>query len=286
MSEPTKTKKTPFEIFQSLIVVLTPFLVIYFGSIINKSVTDAELELQKMETQVNALKTEMDTKIAPIEAMKPFMDMMSEDSTVTRNIMGAYGIYMLKKGSDSKIAAQMIASTQQVHLYDVLTDIAEDDTIVRNWINRFKNNAAHITSDQLLLDSTNTQTQSLSDYQKYLLRLTGELERSQLKEVEENNFEDIDNISKDPDGWIYLGNYDLRGLRQGKKLIKRDPDWNEVRNFIFTLNTDINLRESKPQPPNYRNGRLLSVLQQNTQIKIDTFTIDKGGNHWARIFVE
>ncbi len=286
MSEPAKPKKTPFDYFLTVLSAATPFLVIIFGALINHNVTQTEIELKKMETQVNSLKTEMETKIAPIEAMKPFMDMMSEDSTITRNIMGAYGIYMLKKGNDSKIAAQMIASTQQVHLYDVLTDIAEDDSIVRNWINRFKDNAANITADQLLLDSTDSNLESLSDYQKYLLRLTGELERSQL--TASDNAEDYDQkeATEEPDGWIYIGNRSLKAIEDAKKLIGDTPDWDLVREHTFTLTTDVNLRENKPSPPSYRNGKLLRVLQEETEFKVDTFTIDKKGHHWARIIVQ
>lgn len=279
MTDQTKPKKTTFEIIQTVITLLTPFLVIIFGALISNTVNQTE-------TQVNSLKTEMETKIAPIEAMKPFMDMMSEDSSITRNIMGAYGIYMLKKGKDSKIAAQMIASTQQVHLYDVLTDIAEDDTIVRNWINKFKDNAANVTADQLLLDSTGTQVQSLSDYQKYLLRLTGELERSELRVEEDLEVSSEDNKERKPDGWIYIGNRDLKAIEDPKNLVVDNPDWELVKENTFTLITDVNLRKDKPRPPAYSNAKLLRVLQEETQFKIDTFTIDKNGHHWAEIIVD
>ena len=266
------TRNSPFAIFQSIFSLATPILVIVFGALINGNVN-------KMEAEIGKMKAEMDMQIAPVKEMKPFMDMLSDTTDRTKNIMGAYGIYMLKKGKDSKIAAQMISSTQKEHLFDVLIDISEDDTLVEQWINKFKENSAHISSDQLLVLEENDSSITLSDYQKYLLKLTSELEKSELNDPNKAN-DDKGSVKSEAndnaDGWIYLGNIN-------SKLIVQQPV-NE--NTVKTLNKGANMRRGKPQPPNYKNQKLVRVLQQGSTVKLITVTEDKKGHIWAEVAVQ
>jgi len=268
------TRKSPFTIFTSLFSLATPVIVIWFGSIINGNVN-------QMEAEMSQLKAEMDLQILPVKEMKPFMDMLSATDDKTKNIMGAYGIYMLKKGRDSKIAAQMISSTQKEHLFDVLIDIGEDDSLVKQWINKFKENTANITSDQLstLDENDSTIATNLSDYQRYLLKLTGELERSELKESSNANSgqDSADNsVNDNPDGWLYLGNMN------SKLIVVKPLDDNEIKD----LKKGANMRAGKPEKPNYRNKKLLRVLQEGTLVKILTHTVDKKGHVWAQVAVQ
>lgn len=289
MSDQPKQSKSLISNLQPFLAILTPLIVAVFGTMINSSVNKTEQEINAMKAQMDKLKTEMDLKIGPVKAMKPFMDMLSEDSTTARNIMGAYGIYMLKKDDDSKIAAQMIASTQKEALFDVLTDIAEDDSVVRNWINRFKVNAANVTSDELVvLEGNNTKIDNLSEYQRYLLKLTGELERSELKKEDDttNDEEDINaNAIREPAGWIYLGNGSNLVINDPEKMVIKSTDWAKVKEKTFVLQKSINLRKGKPKPPNYKNQKLIKVLQKDTEFKIDTFTIDSKKHVWAKIIL-
>jgi len=115
------------------------------------------------------------------------------------------------------------------------------------------------------------------------------LERSELK-IENPDQSDIkisDGEDKtEPDGWIYLGNGNRLVIDDPSDLINKNPNWENIKRETFTLKQGINLRIDKPRPPNYRNQKLLRVLQEETEFTIDTFTIDKKGHHWARIMVQ
>ena len=268
-------------------MLITPILVAGLGYFVNNKVD------------------ELEKRIAPVEAMKPFMEMLS-DTAVTKNIMGAYGIYMLKKGDDSKIAAQMISATRKDYLIDVLIDIAEDDEYVKQWLIESSQNDENVTPDQLLVydetkdDSTNL---NLTDYQKYLLRVTGKLERSELrKEVNIKNTQVNDSTNAgeefnfEPNGWVYLGqgsrlivtDEDRKFLiSEGLKLFnKEEPDLETIKSKTYTLSNSVNLRSDKPRPPDYKNKPLIGVMQKGTRFKINTITVDKTQHVWAEIIIQ
>ena len=82
-----------------------------------------------------------------------------------------------------------------------------------------------------------------------------------------------------PDGWIYLGN------KNSKLIVNRPVNEASLKTVEYTLRKGANMRVNKPQPPSYKNQKLIRVLEEGTSFIIDTFTIDKKGHVWAHIDV-
>ncbi len=199
MSDQPKPRKSFFEHIQSIFMLMTPVLVAFLGYFFNNKVD------------------EIQNKIDNVEAMIPFMNMLLDNDDDTKNIMGAYGIYMLKQGQDSKIAARMIAATQKSHLADVLRDIGKDDDSVRKVLDDLYENPLGITPEEYsALDDSIKTTLDLTPLQKYALEVKHDIDLSSLrKEASEETVESKEeNVRKEEpsevkytaDGWIYLGN--------------------------------------------------------------------------------
>ncbi len=110
------------------------------------------------------------------------MNMLTDTFDVTKNIMGAYGIYMLKEGEDSKITARIIAATQKSHLADVLRDIGKDDDSVQKVLNDLYDNPLGITPEEYsALDDGIRRTLGLTPLQVYALNVKHDIDLSNLK---------------------------------------------------------------------------------------------------------
>ena len=243
MSEPRKSKSA-WEITQSVILLLTPVLVAVMGYVFNRSLTQIE------------------SQIANVSAMQPFMEMIA-DEDITRSKMGAYAIYMLKKDDDPQIAAQMILAPGKQHLMDVLVDIGNRDTAIKNVVNRVLEN----------LDLGSGDTSKLSDIQKNALMVINKIDEQTSSEFETNGRDEP--IATD---WLYLGNY-TQGLT-GDRIIEGNP----VIGNTYTLIKASHVRADKPRKADgYKLPPFVRVAKKGSQIEIDTLTTDKKQHKWARI---
>jgi hypothetical protein len=273
MSDQSKPRKSLFEIIQSVFMLITPILVAFLGYFFNNKVD------------------EIQNKIAPVEAMLPFMKMMTDTSDVSQNIMGAYGIYMLKEGEDSKIAARMIAATQKSHLADVLRDIGKDDDSVQKVLNDLLDNPLGITPEEYSsLDDSIRNSLGLTPLQIYALNIKHDIDLSNLRQdaTEETTASKEENVRKEEssevaktnysaDGWIYLGN-----INTG--LIVNKPDQNSIKSDIYKLKKATNLRTGKPEKSNgYKIQRFLRTLKEGSEVKILKLDIDKKGHFWVEV---
>lgn len=243
MSE-TRSNSRTWEITKSIIILLTPVLVAVMGYLFNRSLT-------KIESQ-----------IANVEAMRPFMDMIA-DTSETKSKMGAYAIYMLKKDDDPELAAQMILAAEKDHLLDVLYDLGTRDTIIRNKINS-------VFSNVQILDSTN-----LTEMQQNALKVSKKIERQAIVESEKEG--DLKEPAKD---WLYLGNFENEPPSQWVVAQRLTPS---SKGETFTLVKDANVRKSKPQPPKYKLPGFVRVANAGEKIEIDTLTFDAKGHCWALV---
>lgn len=258
----------------------TPILVAVVGFWLNSSV-------QQTQQDISKLKTDMELRIAPIKEMKPYMEMLS-DTSVTKNILGAYSIYMLKKGDDSRIAAQMIASMQKDYLVDILKTLGKDDDSVQKVLDELGSNSYDLTPlEYSQFDKSTRDTLKLSSMQRYALEVKGSIEQNQLRE---QNFEgtsdltSIDDLGKtesnlimntSPDGWIYLG--------EGRNLIIDPPQGEDVDTTIYKLNSATNLRAGWPSKDNnYKLQRKIRVISKGTEVKIEAFNKEKH-HYWAEV---
>ncbi|MBT8238473.1 MAG: hypothetical protein HKP38_11480 [Croceitalea sp.] len=257
----------------------TPILVAVVGFWLNSSVQETQAEITKLQT-------EMELKIAPIKEMKPYMDMLS-DTSITKNILGAYSIYMLNKGDDSRIAAQMIASMQKDYLVDILRTLGKDDDSVQKVLDELGANKYDLTAlEYASFDESARDTLNLSPMQRYALEVRGSIEQNKLQnqdledsklpmQMSEVNSSDHNIImNKKADGWIYLG--------EGKKLIIDAFDGADT-SRIYTLNSATNLRDEEPKKENGYLGRKIRIVDKGTKIKVESYTIDKSRNNWAQI---
>jgi hypothetical protein len=259
MSE-TQKSKSKWERFQSALPVITPLLIAAIGVFISLQQNSLQNQISNIESQISNVK-----------AMKPFMEMIA-DEDVTTSKLGAYGIYLLKKKDDPRMAAQMILASGKKHLLDVLIDIADRDTIVKKVVNNTLKNV-NITSEK---DST-----KLSEIQKYALEIINSIDMETANESfsqpQDGTSETKPPVKKE---WLYLGNF--KGTNTEDWVIKKKPSMNT----IYTLVKDANVRINKPQPPNYSLPRFVRVASKGDAIKIDTFTVDKKGHYWARVIFQ
>lgn len=273
MSDQPKSRKSFFEIIQSIFMLITPVLVAFLGYFFNNKVD------------------EIQNKIDNVEAMIPFMNMLLDNDDKTKNIMGAYGIYMLKQGQDSKIAARMIAATQKSHLADVLRDIGKEDDSVRKVLDDLYENPLGITPEEYsALDDSIKTTLDLTPLQKYALEVKHDIDLSSLrKEASEETVESKEgNVRKEEpatvaktnytaDGWIYLGN-----INTG--LIVNKPDQNSIKTAIYKLKKATNLRTGKPEKSNgYKLQSFVRTLKEGSEVKILELDIDKNGHFWVQV---
>jgi hypothetical protein len=284
MADQAKPKKSFFDYIQSIFMLMTPILVAFLGYFFNNKVD------------------EIKNKIENVQAMIPFMDMLLDTTDTTKNIMGAYGIYMLKQGDDSKIAARMIAATQKSHLADVLRDIGKDDDSVRKVLDDLYDNPLGITPEEYsALDDSIKTTLELTPLQVYALNVKHDIDLSQLRkeasketvESKEDNTREVTAAEKKPasfksEGWIYLGN-----LKTGliinipnELLVKVRNKSGEINmdNYVFKLKKATNLRSGKPDKSNgYKLQPFLKALKVGTEIKITEYDLDKKDHFWVKI---
>lgn len=258
----------------------TPILVAVVGFWLNSSV-------QKTQQDISKLQTDMELRIAPIKEMKPYMEMLS-DTSVTKNILGAYSIYMLKKGDDSRIAAQMIASMQKDYLVDILKTLGKDDDSVQKVLDELGSNNYDLTPlEYSQFDKSTRDTLKLSSMQRYALEVKGSIEQNQLREQDFEGTSDltsIDDLTKNEnnlimsptsDGWIYLG--------EGRNLIVDLPKGEDVDTNIYKLNSATNLRAGWPSKDNnYKLQRKIRVIAKGTEVKIDVLNKEKY-HYWAEV---
>ncbi|QBA64968.1 hypothetical protein [Muriicola soli] len=243
MSEQKKSR-TPWDIIQSSILLLTPVLVAVMGYFFNKSLTEIE------------------SQIANVTAMKPFMEMIA-DPDITTSKMGAYAIYMLKKDDDPQIAAQMILAPGKQHLLDVLVDIGNRDTAIKSVVNHVLDN----------LDLSSGDTSQLSDIQKNALSIIDKIDKQTASEL-------IDTDEGEPSAtdWLYLGNFSPG--QKNDRIISERPQKGQD----YILIKDANVRADKPRKENgYKLPSFVRVAKKGSTINIDTLTIDKKGHNWARV---
>ena len=241
MSE-TRKSKSAWEILQSTILLLTPVLIAVMGYFFNKSLT------------------ELESQIANVTAMQPFMEMIA-DSNTTKSKMGAYAIYMLKK-DDPEIAAQIIMAPAQAHLTEVLEDIGRRDTVV------------YAVLQRTISASSVKDTTLLTDKDKYLLDVMDKIDQAKYSD------ENISTETSEPDGWLYLGN------KNEKLIVGEEPTTEKIMNFDYTLKKATNLRQGNPQPPNYRLPKLIRVVKEGTNFKVKTLDIDKKGHVWVEVVIQ
>ncbi|NNE02373.1 MAG: hypothetical protein HKN52_04340 [Eudoraea sp.] len=241
MSE-TKKSKSAWEILQSSILLLTPVLIAVMGYFFNKSLT------------------ELESQIANVSAMQPFMEMIA-DSNTTKSKMGAYAIYMLKK-DDPEIAAQIIMAPAQSHLTEVLQDIGRRDTVVYAVLQRT------ISASSAIDDSL------LTDKDRYLLDVMDKIDQAKYSD------ENVSMETDEPDGWLYLG------VRNEKLIVGVAPTLDNYLNTEFTLTKATNLRRGNPQPPNYRLPKLIRVINEGTSFKVKTLDEDKKGHVWVEVIIQ
>ncbi|MBT8263781.1 MAG: hypothetical protein HKM92_00425 [Arenibacter sp.] len=241
MSE-TKKSKSAWEILQSSILLLTPVLIAVMGYFFNKSLT------------------ELESQIANVSAMQPFMEMIA-DSNTTKSKMGAYAIYMLKK-DDPEIAAQIIMAPAQSHLTEVLQDIGRRDTVVYAVLQRT------ISASSAIDDSL------LTDKDRYLLDVMDKIDQAKYSD------ENVSMETDEPDGWLYLG------VRNEKLIVGVAPTLDNYLNTEFTLTKATNLRQGNPQPPNYRLPKLIRVINEGTSFKVKTLDEDKKGHVWVEVIIQ
>ena len=272
MSSQPPNRKSPFVIFQSIFTLLTPVFVAVFGTIINLNVNKTEAKINEMKAEMDMLRTEQDLQINPVEAMEPFMIMLSHPTDITKNIMGAYGIYMLKKGQDSRIAAQMIAASQKEHLEDVLRTIGKDDDSVQKYLDELGENAQGISALEFTSFSENSEEiKELSDMQKYALKVRATIEQTKIGERDNQTTNTLT-------GWIYLGNKNT-GLII-KSYIEGDN------NKTYELLSGTNLRKDRPDPNTFKLAQKIKALSKGTSVKIIESNPDKKGHVWAQIAVQ
>jgi hypothetical protein len=261
---------------------LTPIIVTAVGVWLNSSFNETQKEISKLQT-------EMQLKIAPIKEMKPYMEMLS-DTSVTKNILGAYSIYMLKKDDDSRIAAQMISAMQKDYLVDVLRTLGKDDDSVQAVLDELGSNKYDLTPlEYAQFDKKTRDTLNLTSMQKYALKVKGTIEQNKLREQEfvvTSDLTSLDELSKEkdniiinnkPDGWIYLG--------ESNNLIVNLPKGELLQNIIYKLNSATNLRAGRPNKTNhYKLPKKIKVVSKGTEVKIDSFTKEKR-HYWAQVKV-
>lgn len=247
MSE-SKSGRSTWDSIQSIILLLTPVLVAVLGYFFNKSLSEIE------------------SKIANVAAMKPFMEMIASED-ITESKMGAYAIYLLKEKDDPKMAAQMILAPGKKHLVDVLVDIGTRNDSIRAYI-------AEIVED---LDMSELDTSQLTDIERRVLEITDKLDRPPQFNVGDDN-----SISSTagPNTWLYLGN-SSRKSRSDWIISQLPPNIGES----YSLTKAANVRRGKPEPPNYKLPSFIKVAHQGDAITIDTFTVDKTGHVWARVIL-
>lgn len=249
MATDSKSGKA-WEGIKSVILLLTPVLVAVLGFFFNKS-------LNKIESQ-----------IANVEAMRPFMDMIA-DTSVTKSKMGAYAIYMLKKDDDPEMAAQMILAAQKEHLIDVLIDLGTRDSVIKNKI-------TSVFSSIQILDST-----SLTGMQRDAIAVSKKISQQQLASPEKED----NNNNRVATEWLYLGNqneHSSKWVIKDLDIIFDSDNWKSP----ITLLKDSNVRKSKPAPPNYKMPAFVRVANKGEKITIDTFEVDKKKHVWARVFFD
>jgi hypothetical protein len=242
MSE-TRKSKSAWEILQSTILLLTPVLIAVMGYFFNKSLT------------------ELESQIANVTAMQPFMEMIA-DSNTTKSKMGAYAIYMLKK-DDPEIAAQIIMAPAQAHLTEVLEDIGRRDTIV------------YAVLQRTISASSVKDTALLTDKDKYLLDVMDKIDQAKYSD------ENVGTETSEPDGWLYLGN------KNENLIVNEIPTKDDLAgNKTFKLKKATNLRDGNPQPPSYRLPKLIRVINEGTSFEITTLEVDKKGHVWVEVIIQ
>ncbi|GGD54135.1 hypothetical protein [Muriicola marianensis] len=250
MSE-TKKSKSAWEITQSIILLLTPVLVAVMGYFFNRSLTQIE------------------SQIANVSAMQPFMEMIA-DKDITTSKMGAYAIYMLKKDDDPQIAAQMILAPGKPHLMDVLVDIGTRDTAIKNVVNRVLENIDLNPGDSV-------QLSHLSDIQRNALQIIDKIDEQTANATEFATTNEEQKIAAVD--WLYLGNF-TPGLTSDR-IIAGTPKEGET----YDLIKGANVRADKPRKENnYRLPQFVRVAKKGSKIKIDTLTTDKKNHKWARVY--
>ncbi|WP_372973158.1 hypothetical protein [Muriicola sp.] len=250
MSE-TRKSKSAWEITQSVILLLTPVLVAVMGYFFNRSLTQIE------------------SQIANVSAMQPFMEMIA-DEDITTSKMGAYAIYMLKKDDDPQIAAQMILAPGKQHLMDVLVDIGTRDTAIKNVVNRVLENLDLNPGDS-------TQLSHLSDIQRNALQIIDKIDEQTASSTEFTTAgADTKLIATD---WLYLGNF-TPGFTSDR-IISGNPEIGQT----YELIKGANVRADKPRKENgYRLPPFVRVAKKGSKIRVDTLTTDKKQHKWARVF--
>jgi hypothetical protein len=191
---------------------------------------------------------------------------MIADEDITTSKMGAYAIYMLKKDDDPQIAAQMILAPGKQHLMDVLVDIGNRDTAIKNVVNRVLDN----------LDLTSGDTTRLSEIQKNAIKIIDKIDNQTANELVATDSEEIET-----NDWLYLGNFSS-GSRTDW-IINERPIIGEK----YKLIKDANVRDGKPIKENgYKLPSFVKVAKKGSFITIDTLTVDTKGHRWARIYLE
>ena len=266
MTTPNIIKRS-WKIFISAMPILTPLIVLFLGFYFDKSLT-------KIEGQIKN-----------VEAMQPFTKMIA-DKDVTTSKMGAYAIYMLKKDDDPQMAAQMILAPGQPHLFDVLWDIGKRDSIVYGVIQRVMQDVDTGGKDP---DSV----KNISEMERYALKLINNIDNSDIKFTETIDINAIESDPTDasipgspaareklpPDGWLYLGT-------KNALISNKMPNLKDLGTEIYKLKKAVNLRTGKPQPPDYRNKNFIRVVENGSEFKIDTFTVDRKRNVWASVRIQ
>ena len=230
-------KKSTIRYVVDFLSILTPILVAVGGWLINAKVS----RIEKTVTYV--------------EAMKPFMEMMT-DSSEAKSKMAALAIYMLQKDDEPELAAKVILAPGQQHLIEVLKDLAIQNPEIQNELQRYVEKIGDV-------DSNLTTAQ-----------------RGALEIIQDVNAKE--NESKEAmEAWVYLG--DWKGKPADPNRISKKP----TEGSKHKLNFDVNLRDIAPSKANnYRNGKIIGRALKGSEIEVLQVNEFNSGKVWALVSVE
>lgn len=186
--------------------------------------------------------------IANVEAMAPYFEMMA-DTNKAKTKMAAYALYMLKH-DDPEMAASVILAPGKPELLDVLKDLAKRDERIRQQLDK-------------IIETTD--------------------DVGETTEIQKNAQEVIKSISNTLEGWAYLGDYN--GQNRSNNRVRTNDGNPPLLNKSYKLLIDVNLRDSKPSPPDYKMGEVVGVISAGKNIEIKDIDVDQKKRVWAKVVV-
>lgn len=207
--------------------------------------------ISSSQSKISESLDRLEKTISSVEAMKPYFDMLAGEDPAKAKMAG-YALYMLNREEPDMAVRFIMAANHREVPYEILAELGK--------------------KDRRILDIVGNM----------VLSKEGETEGVQ-NPIEASAKSIIQDIATESVGWSFMGTFD--GEEWSKPTIRIGNEL-PTTGKSYEIVDDVYLRESKPELPSYKLGKILSVLKVGDKIRVEELTSTAGGGRvWAKVSI-